>query len=95
MLPSLSKVAIRSLNAETESAQRKISKGKCSPCRPSWDKFRGGLQKLLLGVGADVVDEHLLRKNRGVVGRPGPIAANGNVEDNEEGVIENPAGHWD
>ena len=31
-----------------------------------------------------------MRKNRGVVGRPGPIAANGNVEDNEEGVIENP-----
>ena len=44
----------------------------------------------MLAVDADVVDEHLLRKNGGAVGRAGPIAAHGDVEDDEEGVIENP-----
>src|SRR6267143_992593 len=52
--------------------------------------LRSGGIKLLLSIDADVVDEHLLWENGGVVRRAGPRAANGDVEDNEEGVIENP-----
>src|SRR6266699_1380809 len=43
-----------------------------------------------LGVDADVVDKHLLRKHRGAIGRAGPIAAYGDVQNDEEGMIENP-----
>src|SRR2546429_8442145 len=43
-----------------------------------------------LGVDADVVDEHGLRKNRGAIGRAGPIAAHGDGQNDEEGVVENP-----
>ena len=46
---------------------------------------------LLLGVNADIVDEHLLRKNRGGVGRSGPIAANGDVQEDEKRMIEAPS----
>src|SRR6202171_2282030 len=52
--------------------------------------LRSGGIKLLLSINADVVDEHLLWENGGVVGRAGPRAANGDVEDNEEGGIETP-----
>src|SRR6266576_4083231 len=36
------------------------------------------------------LDEHGLRKNRGAIGRAGPIAAHGDVQNDEEGMIENP-----
>ena len=42
------------------------------------------------GVDADVVDEHGLRVGGGGVGRAGPIAAYGDVEEEEVGVVENP-----
>ena len=45
---------------------------------------------LLLGVDADVVDKHLLREDRGAVGRAGPGAAYGDIEKDEERMIENP-----
>lgn len=39
-----------------------------------------GRCKLLLGVDADVVDEHLLRELRGAVGGTGPGAAYGDIQ---------------
>src|SRR5260370_955955 len=55
------------------------------------EEGRAKARPLHFGVDADVVDEHLLGENCEVVGRAGPITANGDVEDNEEGVIENPS----
>ena len=46
--------------------------------------------KLLLGVDADVIDEHLLGELRGAVGRTGPGAADGDVQNDEERMIEDP-----
>src|SRR5205807_8868423 len=45
---------------------------------------------LLLGVDADVVEKHLLREDRGAVGRAGPGAGYGDIEKDEERTIENP-----
>ena len=42
------------------------------------------------GVDADIVDEHGLRVGGGGVGGAGPVAANGDVEDQEVGVVEDP-----
>lgn len=44
----------------------------------------------LFGVDADVVDEHLLGEDGRGVGGAGPTAANGDVENDEEGVVEGP-----
>src|SRR5713226_10246083 len=49
-----------------------------------------GVRNLLLGVDADVVDEHLLGEDGGVDRRAGPIAAYSEVEEKEERVIEDP-----
>ena len=51
-----------------------------------------GLDYLLRvsGVDADVIDEHLLREGRGVVGVAGPVAADGDVEKDVEGVVVDP-----
>src|SRR5712692_7366222 len=46
--------------------------------------------RLLPGVNANIVDEHLLRENRGVVGGAGPIAANSQIQNEKEWVIECP-----
>src|SRR2546422_10950993 len=43
-----------------------------------------------LGVDAHIVHEHGLRENRCSVGRAGPVAADSEVQDNEERMIENP-----
>src|SRR6266852_3357398 len=68
---------------QRRTVRRKKTKGRSSSPRRR-------VTGLLLGVDADVIDEHLLRENGGAVGRAGPIAAHGDVEDDEEGVIENP-----
>ncbi len=44
----------------------------------------------MLGIDAHVVDEHLLGEDSGGVGRAGPIAAHGDVQNEKEGVIEDP-----
>src|SRR5260370_14410049 len=55
------------------------------------EEGRAKARPLHFGVDADVVDEHLLGENCEVVGRAGPITANGDVKDDEEGVIESPS----
>src|SRR5262245_27759247 len=49
-----------------------------------------GKKKLLLRVNADEVDEHLLGKLRGVVRRARPSAAHGEVQQQEERMVEDP-----
>src|SRR6202165_45232 len=68
----------------------KLEKCSGAPRRALKRFLRSGGIRLLLSIDADVVDKHLLWENGGVVRRAGPRAANGDVEDNEEGVIENP-----
>src|SRR5262249_41099886 len=45
----------------------------------------------LLGVDADIVHEHLLRKLRGVIGRAGPGSTYRNIQENKERMIEHPS----
>src|SRR5690349_7274895 len=47
--------------------------------------------QLVLRIDADVVDQHLLRELGGGVGIFGPVAAYGDVQDDEEWVVEDPA----
>ena len=42
------------------------------------------------GVDANIIDEHSLGEGGGGIGVPGPAAADGDVEDDEEGMIEDP-----
>src|SRR5215469_3422496 len=49
-----------------------------------------GAYRSLLGVDADVIDEQVLRKNSSAIGRARPIAAHGDIQNDKEGMIENP-----
>src|SRR5208282_455347 len=46
--------------------------------------------KLALSINADVINEHALREFGGGVGAAGPIASDGDVENNEKWMVENP-----
>src|SRR5260370_2101545 len=84
----LQRVMKKSLSAERRSAQRKERKSRAVENLKA--KNSGVRCRLLLVVDAKVIDEHLLRENGGGVGRAGPIASNGDVEEDEERMIEGP-----
>src|SRR5271170_7411224 len=44
------------------------------------------------GIDAKIIDEHSLRKGIGGIGISGPASADGDVEDDEEGMVEDPLG---
>src|SRR6266403_4439141 len=82
----------RTRGAQRDTVKNEINTGK-------WALFSSRIRNenccetaeaLLLGINADVVDKHLLGENGGGVGWAGPIAANGDVQDEKEGVIEDP-----
>src|SRR5215510_11964286 len=48
------------------------------------------MSRRLFLVDANVIDDHALWEDGGLVGVTGPLAADGDVEDDEKGMVEGP-----